>query len=660
MGAEGLMNWFGINKLRWIAGLVLLTLGLVSTGLPAQVPGLPENSLYKTPSEMFQPGEMDPILQGMGNPDPDCETIGGEADRLLDLYYSQFVEEKKTAYDRRTAPPLTDGFDANRMRLLSMERSRMVGPVAFQGDSPYLFSLHFMKGRCAELAGDRSRAALHYIEAFRYTALVLPWKSAEDDTNGGISRDTLETMGGSFSNPGRISEESDPAIRTAALRFQDLGPEYRRNTEELAMARDNVAAAQAALARGKTADPVAARAEVARLEQENLQLINELIAMRDGPFQSYMTRKGRITGELAFRLARVFHDIELERGEEDLFRRRLSDFQASGAGIRIPDPSSRTDAYIAFLELSWKLNPENPETISLLAREYGKARKTAKAIQFTELYIQMVRNENPDPAMMESSYRNLGHLYMDQGNQIKAADALESSMALLDGNPQIATKDDRLEATERLAFLHFQKTGRFERSRELFLRVLQDLEGRDPARLPAQEAFQLHAKRMEVHTCLASISRRFRNESGELDELEKASREYGEMEKGYLALQEEMENLKIRINSIKSGLLSREDEEVQREYYTLIRLEQPALERSAREYRIRLESMNHPALLERRAFLLARRRQFYESMDLYRQVVQSGNSAEKTRSRRNLTLLEKSSRTGQVPPLQVPEGFERY
>ena len=635
--------------------LILATFWVAPASLPGQEPETVQ--LYKKPAEILTRAEMDPVFAAENQEKPDCETLLPLTRDLLERYYGQFLEGKRILYERNLGPRLDSGLDVDAMRKLRMERSRMRSPIRFLGNSPYLATLHRERGRCLELQGESGEALGQYTEALRYTAFENPYPS---DRSPEEREDIYRQMLSGFALKERSREDRDPGVEGTAKTFRENYELYQKTKRDLAEARRDLDVVRADLARGKAGSLIQAGNEIERLEKEEFRLKEELEAVRKGSFADYLARKRRGDGELFYRIARILHAREIDDVELALYRQRIQEARAVGGGIRIPEPGSRTDGYRSFLEMAYRLDPGNPEYISLLGEEYGKSRESDAAILMEEEFLRRAGEvaTPPAPPVLQEHHMRLGRLYSDTGNPLKSTEHYEEALRLAG----IAGEGDGEEADwlrRVLAQNHFQKTGHLERARELYLERVERRKNQNPEGLPFEEKIDFYGESYTIQKNLATIERRFQRSEAEIQHLEQAEKDYGALEELQRGLLEQKEELQGSLNALKAGLLDREDPDMQRDYYRKKRFDLPGLEEKLRSLRIRMDSLNSAEDLERLAFLLVRNRQDNRARELYQEILKRGDSGEKTRSRANLVSLEESRESGSPLHLQLPPGFER-
>jgi hypothetical protein len=110
---------------------------------------------------------------------------------------------------------------------------------------------------------------------------------------------------------------------------------------------------------------------------------------------------------------------------------------------------------------------------------------------------------------------------------------------------------------------------------------------------------------------------------------------------------------------IKRRLLGREDEDLQREYYRLQRIELAQAMEQTGYVHTRVDSMNIGQVLERQAYLAERQRNFDLAREKYRELVVRGTGPEQSRARENLERLRLSLADGLLRPPSLSPDFER-
>ncbi len=604
-------------------------------GLRAQSALDPDSraALYEKPQALIDPAVITQLEAELEAPVPSYDVIIARAREQLDRYYSQFVEDKLTEDERRNEPLSYAGLSANALRRVLRERERLYGRSYFQGESPYLFRLHRILGRAYSSIGSQEtdRALAEFSMALRYTGrdlampadLPVPVGMADEDpaaADAAAREQRYMLMLRTFADPDRIAQEPNAAIATAAQNFRGLMEEYARLKPELAEAGKTVDVVQSMRLRGVT-PPVSA--EEARRTLDELRnrrniVLTQMEEIRFGPYRVYLREKQSNEGDTAYRMAEI----------ADQFGSRST-----------------------LLQLAHQLDPVTPLYIDELVEIYRRRFRWREAIAFQERYLEVVPDP-ADPAELAPHYLRLAQMYSAQKNAIRAAEAYEE---YLERAPE---SDERRRISLGIADLHFAKTGRLDRARDLYAAYLA-APVPDIAALSVQERTLWRAERFRIYSRLAAIHRRQQRSVDEATALSAAREAYLDIDTEYQAVLERERALRKEIQDVKRSLLNREDEALQRQYYELQRIDLPAIEADAAFLRSRLLSLDYPAILERQAFLAHQQRRFADALSIYRELIQRGDGAEVNRARQNIDRINLTMSDGRVRQPVVDPRFER-
>ena len=647
-----LLPFFFVGALIALAGIATGALLGQPAPEPADgTPGAPDSRLYKKPFEVVNPDSIARAEQELANPDPDYTLLVQLLAREINAYTTQFIEDKRILDERRTAPSRPEQIDKNTLRLITLLQKQKYGKIQFLGESPYMNTLHRLLGQSYEALDRPYRALSEYSMAFRYTSFEQPWRELNTDEE---REDRYLLMLRGFAHPDRVQEERDPRVKQDAERFRDLLEQYNRLKIQEREAIKFIDVERARVARGEGGNVGTARQRAQTLGTRLRGVERRLEGIRLGSYRKYHTEKSMRDGDLAYRMAVLVKRLETENKKVARILNRSSFYR--GLGDQLGEERTAFRNFVGFqifLELAHKLDPNNLRYISLLSEEYQNGRRKQRAIAFTERYIELAEKTQPKPRELADHYLRLGGLFTDSKNYIRATQAYERYLALLPDGP--ISRETRLA----LADLYFERTGNFPRARELYNRFLDDTRNIDLNTLGYRPKANLQNTRYRIFRNLASIDRRQQRWSREEGQLVSAREEFYTMEGDFKKFQEERVGVQQRINEVKRQLLGKEDQELQAEYYRLLRISLPEVTERADYLRIRLESMNLPAVLERLALIEQRDRNFQESLDLYREIITRGSGEQATRARQNISLVNLTLTDGRLRDPVLPPNFER-
>ncbi|MCE9597592.1 MAG: hypothetical protein K8S54_06450 [Spirochaetia bacterium] len=613
-----------------------LILCLLGTALPAQ-------SIYKTPGEVIDGAVVTRLETELSGQNPDLPKIIGEGEAELARYNAQFIADKRIQDERRGQHA---ALSENAIRIMALSRSKEAGRNYFLGDHPYMFRLHRLIGESYDRSRDRYRALNQYAMAFRFTSFEQPYVETLSDAERNARY--IMILNG-FANEERLSEERDPQAIADAKSFRtDLG-QYTKITAEAEEARKRIATEEARLARGQSADPAGARTRFDQLTAQKKNLEQRLENVRTTSYKKYAQAKQKRDGELAFFMAVLVQQLEGKNKEIDRILNRSSFYRGIGTELgEDRTPYREFTAYGMLLELANKIDPSNISYVSLLANEYRHSRQVGLALRYFQDYFDLADKISPRPGDYDSNLLAYAGLYTDSQNYIRASELMEKYVSNVN-SPQV-----RLQ----LADISFQRTGKLERAKELYNQFL-------AAQLPFDQITDTKKRtesalvRYRVNRNLAAIARRGLRTDQELASLQESENVFRTVEKDYNVARQAEDNIRAKLFEIKQKVISREDEELQREYYRLQRIDLTEAAEITGYIRTRLDSMNFGLVLERQAYLAERARDFNTAGVKYREMVLRGTGSEQTRARENLERIRLTLADGMLrSPVLAPD-FER-
>ncbi|MBE7438890.1 MAG: hypothetical protein HS115_10580 [Spirochaetales bacterium] len=609
---------------------------------------MPQEALYRRPSEVIASQTLDNIAAALEQEEPDYSEIARIIHREINNYTTQFIEEKRIQDERRVAE--RPNLDKNTLRLITLLKEKKYGKIEFAGHSPYLRQLYEWLGRCYEEIGDPYLALSAYSEALRYTALE---RQKQPDGTAEERLAIYQSMAASFAHPERIPEERDAARRDAAERVGRLLPDYVQARRRTDLALKAIDVARADQVRGGNLSVAGAENNYGQEKSRLDALEGELERIRKNEYRQFQEERAKSDGYLAFRMATVVKKLEITSKEFARIFNRSSFYRGTGDELGEERTALRNFVgYAIFLEFAHKLDPDNINYVALLAEEYRSSQNRERAIEFSEKFLTMARGTAEQENVAAGAYRLAG-LYTEVRNYIKAEEHYKEFLNL----SQDETRKAQAELT--LARIAFEYTGRMDLARDLFERSLRRKETQDESAMDFRLRSDSRATRYQIHGELASIFRRELRTPREKEELEKARQIYYAIEAETREYLKEEEDLKKQIFTIKKDLLGREDPDLQKDYYRLLRIDLPAVQEKVRYLRVRQSSLGLPALLERLALLARRDRDFPTALDLYQEIITRGNGEEATRARSNIEQVNLTLKDGRIREAVLPSRFER-
>lgn len=625
---------------------VLLT-GTLSAGALAQTP-----SVYKKPHEVIQETNIARLEADVERAKDwyDCESIVRSASREVGAYNGQFVEGRRIQDERRTAASTFLDLDKNTARLIALAQKRTPGESAFLGEHPYMLRLHTLMGICYEKSEKPYRAASEFAMAFRYLRLEEPWKEPGKNDSKAAQ---YEQMAAGFGDPDRAKQETDADLARDAALVRDLFARWKDETIRVSEAAKGRYAAEADKARGRQDRTLDADARLRDAQTALTNTEKSLDALYNGSYKKYSDAKRKKAGALAMRMAGIVKILEIENKKNTRLLNRSSFYR--GMGSELGEERTELRNFVGYgilLELAHKIDPDNPEYIKLLADEYRTSRRLTDAIALQERWIEL-SGKAAEPNERAAAWARLAGMYTDQQNYIRAATAYEES--LKSETDRGRQNSMRLE----LADLYFDHTGNFHGAELLYRQYLEEGYPRDLTNLGVRERTDLRSRRYRILRNLTSIDRRQWRTDREKAGLAQAREQFLEIEAEYQKLDAERARIQTRINEVKRELLAEEKEALQKEYYTLIRIDLPQAKAVSDFMRVRMASLNLPALLERLALIALRERNFNGALALYAEIISRGTGEQATRARINRERVSLTLTDGLLRDPVVPPQFER-
>jgi hypothetical protein len=599
---------------------------------------------YRPVSEKIDGARVARLEADAAGQNADVRSTLAETLAALDSYYSQFIADKRIQDERRRPGLSVETLSENSVRLIQQARAREFGRGFFLGDHPFLYRLHRTAAVLYLRLDDPVRALNEYSMAFRYASVDPPYKDQPEDKKAVYLR-----MAQMFADPARIQEESDPAFKAAAERVRPLIEQYLKSLNDLEKAERSIAVEEARAVRGQAANPAGARAARDRLKTQVEGLEAGLEEIRKGDYKRYALSVQRKNGELCLEMAKIVRVLELKNKEVDRILNRSSYYRGVG-----DEPEENRTAYSGFtgygilLELANRIDPENTTYISLLAEEYRRTRKLELAVEFYERYFQLAERDAAAAQSQQTTdnMRRLAGIFTDQKNYIRAAQMLESFVA----------RSPEIDARLQLADIHFYRTGKIDRALELYNEYLQ----RRPA--PGNDVkSRTEAALLEfrIQGNLAAIARRSLYSDRERAALLRAEETYQRVAAEHAAALKAEEGVRAQLFEIKRKLLTREDEDLQRDYYRMQRIELAEAVELSGYLHTRKDTMRIGPVLERLAYLAEKGRDYDLARTKYADVIQLGTGPEQTRARENLERIRLTLQDGLIRPPSVPPDFER-
>jgi hypothetical protein len=562
------------------------------------------------PFDPASPGE------GQGAKDVDLQIV--EAEGLLRRYYSQFLNEKRIWEDKNRGSKYSTKNEQNEVRLLIDELLLTKTETQLIRDSEIIYSLHKRLGDLYNEKKNSSQSIRHYTSALRYRDLshtedrfleenswkeVLNSNSLQARKNHKIALENKIQSQESYDSAKRMIHKLGSDFALNKINF--LNYQEEKKSKEL---------------------------EVTRKKQELDDSIRRYDESYLSNYQVFQKSKSREDAELYYKLA------VLVRQSEESNKERLKIVNKSslvGRGIFILfDYKRNTDfyAYEYLLEKAYKVDPNYPEVMLEVAKQFKIDGKKLKAIDYFEKYTkaQLTKGDgltSDETETLADCYLNLAILNSDLKRKVIAANYYELF--------QNTTKDE--EKKKSIVF----ELGRF------YEKIIGDL---DKAKYYyenwlASPKEGMEEKEATSHYGISLFYRRERRDDQEEKNLLIA------YEKSRL-MQEEITNKEKAITKLerdilkfkKDLLLTTQDDSLAQFRILNIQLEDLMMEKDKQISR--QKTIPTSRIILRLAELNENKKDFVKAKEFYQELVETGNEVESNFSLKSLRRVEKTQEDG--------------
>ncbi|EMK02281.1 hypothetical protein LEP1GSC192_2115 [Leptospira sp. B5-022] len=616
--------------------MVLLTLfwsvGGVQTQADEQDQRLDPAGIYTLPHEIIPPASLRTLKENLLNSSETASDPITSIRQVLDPYYAQFVDPKRTEEERRLGRIFTEKTDRNSLRLLILKMLGKITGGQQLRDSPILFELHWLLSQEYSKKKQNFKALEEALAALRY-------------------RDFSHTEE-AFSKEERLRELYDTNEVERAKEHANAKKELEKANLDLEKAKDRIHLLEAASVREKdlifeSNPPANARKVTANditLAKQDLKNADEALkkaanAYKDSfenNYYPFFKRKSREDAETVFTLAKFVKESENENKERLKVVNKTS---VSGQGIFVLfDYKRNTDffAYAALLELAFRLDPEYSPVVLALAEELKASGKKSKSLDFFLKYLALALKENKTPSEMAYVYRAIASLHTELKQYVLAAEFYEK---YYQSEPD--PKKKGIYAFELGNFFE-SKLGNLESGKKYYedwlqIREQEKATASDLSFIDSQERI-----RMEVLAYLG-ISKLYRYEKKppkEKEELIRSVQAYDRLREN-LRLEEEKYSLgKKELLQIKKGLLERTNDQDMAQY----RLKSLEMEESKEKMdiiRTKLDASPGPRAMQRLSVLYEFEKNYGESKRMNEEILKVGNQTEINLALKNIERINK-------------------
>ncbi len=650
-----IINLADLSRTEWgrlSVSIFILAIPVISflfpPGLTAQQrEGVPD-ALYLPPGRIMD-GQVienarNALLEG-----GDLDSLESDLKEQLSIYQGQYLDGKRTYYERRISPMLQLDSSAQSIRKFVENRDRLPGARAFMGDDPYLFWTHKALGRIYENRDETDAALNHYREAIRYTHLELPYRESQTVTES----EKLLRMILSYSDPSRLSQELDTDVIAQADEVSKIAVGYGSLLDSLDEAKKQIYVEESKAARGQPADIAGARSILDTLSSEKKSADSRINEIFNNSYRPYLDRKRADVADTMYRIARILR--KKEQDLKDSLRLEAGDsfYRGKGdaTGIPVSNPGDNT-GYENWLESARRMMPENALYNQLLAEHYERSGKYEYAIDRLKDFIEISKKTSGSKEDIAEAHFTLGGLYIQLKDYITGAEHYETYISM------VQPENARLLSLLYLADIHFQHTGKINRADELYMGWLdRQKSGMSGETIEEKSGKIENAYRVKKN--LSIIAKRNQRTSREKKFLALCLEDFNSLRGMQNQQNDALLALEKRINELKRVLLHGEKDEEQRDYFRLLRIEKPEVERVLGILEKSRRTMDIATLLERMAYLAQRDRDFSQAIIYYRKILDEGRSDQITRARKNIDLINQTLVDGYLRNPILPPNFER-
>ncbi|EPG66638.1 hypothetical protein [Leptospira wolffii] len=613
--------------------LLLLLFGVGRVGLlqaDEQDQRLDPAGIYKLPHEVIPPENLAKLKESLLN----SEAEGGDGisaiRQLLDPYYAQFVDPKRTEEERRLGRIFTEKTDRNTLRLLILKMMGKITQANQLRDSPILYELHLLLSKEYSKKKQNSKALEEAITALRYR----DFSHTEDY----------------FPKEDRLKELYDTNEIGRAKSHAGARKDLERAKSDWTAAKDRVHLLEAALARSQElifeSDPgprKVGQADVNLAKQQSKQSEENLrkaeTAYKDSfenNYYPFFKRKSREDAETVFTLAKYVKDSENENKERLKVVNKAS---VSGQGIFVLfDYKRNTDffAYSALLETAFRLDPEYSAVVLALAEELRSSGKKSKALDFYLKYLSLALKENRPASEVAPVYRAIAALHTELKQYILAGEYYEK---YYESEPD--PKKKGMYAFELGSFFD-TKVGNLENGKKYYSDWLESWEREKATASELSYPDSQERIRMEVlaHQGISKLYRYEKKPEREKEWLLKSLGAYNRLRTNLKQEEDKYSEGKKELLLIKKGLLERTNDQDMAQY----RLKSLELEESKERIdiiRTKLDSSPGPRVLQRLSVLYEFEKDYSESKRMNQEILKVGNQTEINLALKNLERINK-------------------
>ncbi|TGK13092.1 hypothetical protein EHO60_02515 [Leptospira fletcheri] len=622
-----------MNRSRLKAGVLLVFLFGIGAGdrflADEQDQRLDPAGIYKLPYQAIPPAEVAKLKQTLSTQGEGADSIS-LIRNLLDPYYAQFVDPKRTEEERRLGKIFTEKTDRNSLRLLILKMVGHITDAAVLRDSPILFELHSLLGKEYSkkkqnfkaleegITALRYRDFSHTEEAFSKESRILELYDSDEIKRAkghGQLKKELENAGKEWNRAkDRVHVLEAANVRGTELIFEENGQKRRTSSADLASAKQNV---------GQTEENLK-RADLAYKESFEKN------------YYPFFKKKSREDAQAVFDLAKRVREAENENKERLKVVNKTS---VSGQGIFVLfDYKRNTDFFgtAGLLELAFRLDPEYSDVVLELAKELRSAGKKAKSLDFYLKFLTLALKENRSDAEISSVYREVASLYTELKQYVPASDYYEKYHKT---EPDPARKS--LYSFELGSFFE-NRIGNLEKANEYYSLWLQEREKQQATESELSFPDSQERFRMEVLAHLG-ISKLFRFEKKpelEKSELLKAVASYDKLRENLQKEENKYSEGKKELLSIKKGLLEKTNDQDMAQY-RLKNLELEEAKERMDVVRTKLDTSPGPKAMQRASVLFEYEKDFRSAKKYNEEILKVGNQTEINLALKNIERINR-------------------
>ena len=546
-----------------------------------------------------------------------------KSNRLLEEYFSQFPDDRRTEAERRRAGEFLDpksgevsrvykefsgknggGLTVNSVRLLKGESSGLPSSTSLIKDSNIFYNLYSNLGFLYSKKGESDKAISSFLASLQYHDF--------SQTEEIIFREI-------------DSQEYYPSERIEKIKFHKalLDEKNKKEIEiEAKIDEFHLNAANAAKAGKPLPDERAFKNNIEQ-EKKNLESLTEKYQKSFATtFLEIQKEKGRYDSKVVKQLSILIKNKELQ----DRITNRLKEPYP----IINPDKESGFVGYFQLMEFASRINPFDTEIYKLLGDEFKSTGKIQKAI---DSYLRYLQLKDDDKKFDGEVSLSLAGLYSSGKNYIRAIDFYEKFLL---SNPE-KQKTDYLFITGDLIV---KRLGDYERASQYFNQWLDLTKDSLFTEKDTIQEMQYVKKRNTIEFYLARYYKNISKRDEEDDYLNRAYLTFLRAKEIIKKSSENVDNQKTIKDSLKKKALTSADpllaESMKTESEKL-----DSMLMNLKSLQTEVNSLPSIDLLFQIAERSEDKRDYSKSLSFYREIQEIGTPSDREIALRNILRIER-------------------